>query len=140
VTRPVGALQITSRGVPVKVLQNLLVINGVQCAADGVFGQQTAAAVHKFQGLVGVPANGVADNVTQKWLAKGLAGVRSLKRGDRGDDVAAFQRILNLHQFPVGTDGMFGDGTLGSVQAFQRKHGLSPSGMVDEGTGRASWL
>jgi N-acetylmuramoyl-L-alanine amidase len=138
-TKPSGALQITSRGVPVKVLQNLLVVNGVPCAADGIFGQATAGAVQKFQGLIGVPATGVADNPTQKWLAKGLPGLKPLSLGDSGDSVAAFQRILNLHHCPVGVDGVFGAGMLGGVQAFQRKYGLSVSGAVDEGTRRASW-
>ena len=138
-TKPPGALQITDRGVPVKVLQSLLVVNGIPCAADGIFGQDTAGAVRKFQSKVGVPASGVADVATQMWLAKGLPGLRSLSVGHRGDDVAAFQRILSLHQIPVGADGVFGADTLGGVQAFQRKYGLSPTGVVDEGTRRASW-
>jgi peptidoglycan hydrolase-like protein with peptidoglycan-binding domain len=135
-TKPAGALQVTDRGAPVKVLQNLLVVNGVPCAADGIFGQDTAGAVRKFQTKVGVPANGVADIGTQKWLAKGLPSVRNLIVGHRGNDVAAFQRIMSLHQIAVGAEG---DNTLAGVQAFQRKYGLAPSGVVDEGTRRASW-
>ncbi len=76
---------------------------------------------------------------TQVWLARGLPGTRNLAVGLRGNDVAAFQRILGLHRISVGTDGAFGQATQAAVQSFQRKHGLSPSGVVDATTRRASW-
>jgi peptidoglycan hydrolase-like protein with peptidoglycan-binding domain len=138
-TKPPGALQVTDRGGAVKVLQNLLVVNGVGCDADGIFGQRTATAVRTFQGKAGIAATGVADIPTQVWLARGLPGTRKLAVGLRGDDVAAFQRILGLHRISVGTDGAFGQATQAAVQIFQRKHGLSPSGVVDATTRRASW-
>jgi len=138
-TKPAGALQITDRGAPVKILQNLLVVNGVPCDADGIFGQATAKAVQAFQGKAGLNGSGVADVGTQEWLGKGLPGLRDLKSGARGEDVAAFQRILILHKLDVGADGAFGTNTQAGVQAFQRKHGLAPTGVVDQTTRRASW-
>lgn len=139
-TPPADGLRLTNRGVPVSILQNLLVINGFRCAADGIFGKETELQLSAFQRAAGVNASGVGDAITLKLLARGLPGVRNLKAGHTGDDVRAFQRIIGLHQIACGVDGAFGVLTQASVQSFQRKYGLSASGVVDEDTRMASWI
>ena len=136
---PPNGLHMTSRGVPVKVLQNLLIMNGFKCAADGIFGQDTEHKLSDFQKAAGINVTGVGDVLTQKALGKGVAGIRELKSGTSGDDVRAFQRILGLHQIACDVDGAFGVNTKASVQSFQRKYGLSASGVVDAETRIASW-
>jgi N-acetylmuramoyl-L-alanine amidase len=136
---PADGLQLTSRGVPVQVLQNLLAMNGFPCSADGIFGQDTEHKLSDFQKAFGVNVTGVGDVITQKALGKGLPTVRDLKSGHFGDDVRAFQRILGLHQISCGVDGAFGILTQGAVQSFQRKNGIKASGVVDAETRLASW-
>lgn len=136
---PPDALRLTSRGVPVKVLQNLLVMNGFRCAADGIFGQETGRKVREFQRSAGLNVTGVGDMTTRVALAKGLPTVRELKAGHTGDDVGAFQRIMGLHQIACGVDNAFGVLTQSAVQAFQRKYGIKPTGVVDRDTRAASW-
>jgi len=58
-------------------------------------------------------------------------GVRALQIGDRGEDVAALQVVLNKLGFREGEiDGVFGPMTHGSVQRFQADHGLEKDGKV----------
>jgi len=55
--------------------------------------------------------------------------------GERGSQVAEIQRKLNAAGFPCGIpDGIFGQGTLAAVLAFQRAHGLTADGKVGPGT------
>jgi N-acetylmuramoyl-L-alanine amidase len=136
---PANGLRVTDRGVPVSVMQNLLIMNGFSCTADGIFGKETERKLRDFQRAFGTNASGVADTMTQNALAKGLARVRDLKTGLTGDDVRAFQRIMGLHQIACGVDGAFGALTLASVQSFQRKYGIQASGVVDQETRLASW-
>jgi hypothetical protein len=115
-------------------------LDGFRCTADGIFGKQTELQLSAFQRAVGVNASGVGDASTLKLLARGLPGVRDLKSCHTGEDVRAFQRILGLHQIACAVDGAFGGLTQASVQSFQRKYGLSASGVVDEDTRMASWI
>ena len=53
------------------------------------------------------------------------AGNRTLRRGDKGEDVARLQRLLN-----IGVDGDFGPATEQAVVNFQSINGLSSDGIV----------
>lgn len=68
------------------------------------------------------------------WLhglaAGGGGGHPTLRRGDRGDAVVELQRELSAAGFRVQTDGDFGPHTEEAVDAFQRRHGLVPDGVV----------
>jgi putative chitinase len=57
-----------------------------------------------------------------------------LRKGSRGDAVAALQRALVAAGFRMGVDGDFGPGTEMGVRAFQRAQGLSDDGVVGPGT------
>ena len=133
------AIQLTDRGPAVSVLQNLLEINGVPCRADGLFGQQTRTAVMLFQSQARLEATGKADSRTRRLLAQGLRGVRTLSSGDEGEDVKAFQRILQLHGITAEADGVFGAETQQALRAYRKMHGLPTSDHVDALAREAAW-
>lgn len=59
-------------------------------------------------------------------------GDRTLRRGDRGEDVAEMQRLLLAHGYSVGADGAdgdFGPDTESALRQFQEEHGLTPDGI-----------
>jgi putative chitinase len=57
------------------------------------------------------------------------AGKRTLRRGMKGDDVAAMQKVLG-----VAADGDFGFGTLTAVKKWQKTNGLAADGIVGPAT------
>jgi peptidoglycan hydrolase-like protein with peptidoglycan-binding domain len=127
----------------VKAVQQALGIS-----ADGVFGKQTAAAVRAFQRKHGLKPDGVVGPAT--WAALGVPNAHGILRQRHvaghahaarhhaaahvqrhvGTSVSDLQRLLGV---PV--DGDFGPQTERAVKAFQRKHGLTPDGVV----GPATW-
>ena len=59
--------------------------------------------------------------------------VQGLTRGAQGEEVAALQRRLTELRFDPGpADGSFGVGTMYAVQAFQKLHGMEPTGVVTD--------
>jgi N-acetyl-anhydromuramyl-L-alanine amidase AmpD len=57
---------------------------------------------------------------------------RTIRRGDRGDDVRALQKRLG-----IGADGIFGPGTEAAVRRLQRDRSLVPDGIVGPKTWQA---
>ncbi|MBM4279740.1 MAG: hypothetical protein FJ137_02915 [Deltaproteobacteria bacterium] len=68
---------------------------------------------------------------------------RTLREGDRADDVRALQRQLNARGAQLDVDGVFGVRMAAAVDGFQRSHGLDANGvagprtMAKLGAGRA---
>ena len=61
--------------------------------------------------------------------------MRTLRRGDRGEDVKVLQRALRRAGYDAGTiDSIFGSGTETAVRAFQRANGLTVDGIVGSRT------
>jgi murein DD-endopeptidase MepM/ murein hydrolase activator NlpD len=60
-------------------------------------------------------------------------GERTLERGDRGDDVRELQQLLTRLGLDTETDGVFGDGTVDQVEAYERREDLSVDGVVSPG-------
>lgn len=64
-----------------------------------------------------------------------VIGVRNLKSGDRGDDVAELQRLLTERGFGCGAaDGVFGAKTDAAVRAFQKANNLKIDGIAGANT------
>ena len=60
-----------------------------------------------------------------------VAPVVGLVAGAKGEEVAAIQRrLIELRFDPGAADGVFGLGTTYAVQAFQKLHGMKPTGEV----------
>jgi hypothetical protein len=59
---------------------------------------------------------------------------KTLRSGDRGDDVTRVQEWLCFHQFNVGIDGAYGDATEQGVADFQAASGVAVSGQADPAT------
>lgn len=57
----------------------------------------------------------------------------TLQKGDRGSDVAFFQKLLWQLQYTIAVDGIFGPQTQAAVKQFQRKHFLKVTGTVSPG-------
>lgn len=133
------ALRNGSRGDKVKELQGKL--NRHRAAGadaldeDGKFGAKTEDALRAFQRSQGLPETGEADAAT---LAA-LDAPPAMRRGERGEDVRALQRLLNHARraaglTPIATDGHFGGDTERALREFQRTQGLPETGVLNAAT------
>lgn len=126
---------------------------------DGSFGGATDAAVRKFQTDHGLTVDGAVGQQTRTELVKAVEKVLTaaakddmpiapykrptadVKRGMSGDDVKWVQyclyQQLKYNDSGYGVDGSFGDATEGSVRQFQKAHGLTENGIVNEQTRNA---
>jgi peptidoglycan hydrolase-like protein with peptidoglycan-binding domain len=105
---------------------------------DGVRGPLTKAAIVRFQRRRGLSVDGVVGPQTRSAFGKRgrpAFGSRTMKRGDRGWDVAAMQYILARRGYPPGAiDAVFGPMTDTALRNFQRALGLSPDGLAGPAT------
>ncbi|GAA4094728.1 peptidoglycan-binding domain-containing protein [Nonomuraea soli] len=103
--------------------------------ADGVYGKRTEEFVKAYQGLVGLPQDGVAGAHT--WTR--LIADNTLRPGDRGEEVRAVQwgLVKNGHLIREQVDGAFGTNTERELRRFQRFTGTSIDGIVGVQTWRA---
>jgi peptidoglycan hydrolase-like protein with peptidoglycan-binding domain len=111
-------------------------------SADGEFGRGTERALKAWQRQNGLAATGVAGAATRQKL--GLPAGAALKRpkpvkrrapahrrspgarrARRGGGVRALQAAIG-----VSADGVFGRGTERALKRWQRRHGLTPDGVV----------
>jgi 3D (Asp-Asp-Asp) domain-containing protein len=70
----------------------------------------------------------------------GPIGSHPLREGQTGPAVRVLQADLAGFGYPVRVTGLFGPGTLAALLAFQTQHGLSATGVMDEGTYEALLL
>jgi len=61
--------------------------------------------------------------------------MKTLRKGDRGDEVKEMQTALNGHGFNLDVDGSFGKQTETALKSFQASRGLSVDGVC----GAATW-
>jgi peptidoglycan hydrolase-like protein with peptidoglycan-binding domain len=108
---------------------------------DGVRGPVTKAAIVRFQRRRGLSVDGVVGPQTRRAFGKRgrpAFGSRTMKKGDRGWDVAAMQYILARRGYPPGAiDAVFGPMTDTALRNFQRAFGLSADGLAGPLTIRA---
>lgn len=171
VSAPTFPLSIGSTGDKVRVLQ--LRLNRISgnypsipkvARVDGIFSEDTDAAVKRFQEVFGLSPDGIVGNAT--WYAVNRIysavkrlneldseGIRldevtkqypgSLSLGSRGLGVSNLQYFLSyLSDFystipPLEIDSIFGNQTRESVLGAQRTFGLTPDGIVGENTWNA---
>jgi hypothetical protein len=130
------SLKYKSHGKRVVVLQHDLGI----APADGIFGHGTSRAVKRFQRRHHLHADGIVGSATWSMVRHSRHRARSSRVGSggagrvrgRGSSVALLQRRLG-----IGSDGVFGPGTLSAVKSFQSAHGLTADGIVGPGTWQA---
>ncbi len=128
---------------------------------DGVFGVETENAVREFQEIFNLSPDGIIGKATWyklKYLYVAVSnlaelnseGIRledipkqfagDIRLGNQGDPVRVLQYYLALvatynNAIPApAIDGIFGQGTLSAVNAFQLQYGLSQTGVVDAAT------
>src|SRR5215210_5599748 len=108
---------------------------------DGVRGPMTKSAIVRFQRRRGLSVDGVVGPQTRRAFGKRgrpAFGSRTMKRGDRGWDVAAMQYILARRGYPPGAiDAVFGPMTDTALRNFQRSYGLGADGLAGAMTVRA---
>jgi len=125
------------RGSAVEQLQQILNDLGYAAGtADGIFGAKTESAVRAFQADNGLTADGLVGRRTKEVLEDEWAPRPTLRRGDRSDDVAYLQGLLNDAGHSAGSaDGVFGVRTESAVREFQAGNGLTADGIV----GKRTW-
>ncbi len=124
------------RGPQVVRLQRLLRRHDFPIRVDGIYGPTTAAAIRSFQRVHGLPTDGIAGPSTYNALRRALPTYQLVRRLEyqrpplSGRDVSTVQRALHHAGYRIPIDGHFGPATKRAVIRFQRKHGLTPDGMV----------
>ena len=111
----------------------LLIQRHVELTVDGKFGPQTEAAVKFFQARHRISPSGKAGARTWEAL------VVPLWKGKSGAAVSAVEIQLK-YQYgfsSLSVDGKFGPMVKSAVKAFQKRYGLTPSGIVGERTWNA---
>jgi peptidoglycan hydrolase-like protein with peptidoglycan-binding domain len=132
---PRERLHVGSSGTRVANLQRQLKHAGFHPGAiDGEFGPHTKKALEAFQAKHNIPVDGVASPKVWKALGGEKGPIPgTLKEGAQGLHVKDLQRELKRAGFNPGpTDGIFGPHTKAAVQAFQKAHGLTPTGNAGE--------
>lgn len=130
---------------------------------DGIFGEQTEAAVQKFQEIFNLQVDGIVGSATWYALVRLYTAVNNLaelqsqgqtyysiawarnpiQQGDRGIRVEQLQYMLRvlsayISEIPsIAVDGIFGPATRDAVIAAQRKFGLPETGIVNYDTWEA---
>ncbi len=128
-------------GASVESLQRLLVEVGyLGRSIDGEYGSTTQKAVELFQKHHGLHMTGIADDETQEKIreARGTKGRNGggvvLTEGNRGNPVRMYQEKLSAAGVLSEVDSVYGKDTSAAVLAYQDRHGIPTSGIIDEMT------
>ena len=150
-------------GQPVRSLQAMLRVIAARhtdlpsVIPDGIYGNQTTAAVSAFQRNHGIPATGVADRNTWEQIVEAyepalvrvgpaqpleiiLEPGQIIRRGDAQPNVYILQAVLIVLSdiyasiTPPGMNGVLDDATAASLEAFQALSGLPQTGELDKVT------
>lgn len=151
-TPPIGFLTVGTRGSQVQRLQqNLKQLGYFYGNPTGYFDNSTKDAVMRFQQSYGLPMTGSVDPRTSQAIltvlrnrssegdvGRGVGGASDFEPiypGDNNPRVTKLQeRLLELGLLKAKPTGYFGPFTREGLLAFQRYHGLSENGFVDEST------
>jgi hypothetical protein len=138
-SKAMPVLKAGSKGPQVEFLQRALAhIKHSPGAFDGVFGEQTKAAVNRFQTSVQLSSDGIAGPNTWGALCTSFSNIKKkviVTLGSRGGEVRVLQHFLSKQGFGPGLiDGIFGDSIRNAVMQFQKSSGLIPNGIVESAT------
>jgi peptidoglycan hydrolase-like protein with peptidoglycan-binding domain len=105
---------------------------------NSIFNSSVEKAVRAFQHRVFLKEDGIVGQQTWQALYTGVpVNMPVLRRGSRDRNVVRLQEVLQASGLYYGAiNGTFSSTTEESVQAFQRRCGLVPNGIVD----RYTWL
>jgi peptidoglycan hydrolase-like protein with peptidoglycan-binding domain len=119
-----------AKGERVRTIELLLNQRGFRVPVDGVYGQDTATAVGKFQKAAKLKPNGTVGPATWRKL------IITVKRGSKGNAVLAVERWLRyVYGYKsVIVDRDFGPRTQAAVKSFQSFRGLKADGIVGADT------
>jgi peptidoglycan hydrolase-like protein with peptidoglycan-binding domain len=146
VTKP--ALKKGSRGDAVKDLQKLLYDSGAfaltcnygvpEVFIDGVFGDDTEAAVKAFQRQKFLKIDGIVGDLTWQVLSGVSDGnLPILRKGTKGELVSRVQqRLLISGDYKGNIDGDFGTATETAIKSLQKRTKLSVDGEI----GSRTWI
>ena len=158
-------VRITEDAVRVRYLQEMLRYLGLvldeaewTVAVTGVYNDETAQAVRRYQEERRLPVTGVVDFATWQTLTEEYLLEVELRKpvmvrvlpdiasyatlpGQRGDEVLILQILLNAmrheYDYPqVPLSGIYGAQTLEAVREYQQINGLDATGTAD----RRTWL
>ena len=103
--------------------------------AESVFGDMPVAVDERITGIV-VNDGAIDDDVLIYVDGQREFQVyrQDVRNGDKGDEVMRVQKRLKNLGYVYSADGSFGDNTELALKYFQRKHGLSESGVADKQT------
>jgi peptidoglycan hydrolase-like protein with peptidoglycan-binding domain len=99
---------------------------------DGVFGDQTEAAVRAFQQARGITVDGIVGQITWRNIDEFAEFDEPvLREGSTGLPVRRAQSRLSAASFDTGgVDGVFGPHTEAGVRAIQQATGITVDGIV----------
>jgi 3D (Asp-Asp-Asp) domain-containing protein len=125
-------MQKGSSGEDVKELQDYLMTKGMfpYHTATGYFGSITENSVAAFQESRNLQVDGLAGPETNQ-------AIQVLRRGDIGKQVIHIQSQLQKAGYDGQVDGIYGSGTVATVEQFQRNKGLTADGIAGPDTRRA---
>lgn len=125
-------MQKGSSGEDVRELQDYLMTKGMfpYHTATGYFGTITENAVESFQESRHLQVDGLAGPDTNQ-------AIQVLRRGDIGKQVIHIQSQLQKAGFDGQIDGIYGSGTVATVEEFQRSKGLTADGIAGPATREA---
>lgn len=126
-----------AEGEEVKQFQEILQRLGyLTTTPDGKSGNDTVAAIKRFQEKNGLIADGNLGPATRKLLLSDKAQANALTVGMSGVDVENVQKLLKKHGYlkDKNCTGYYGSVTEYAVKAFQKRNGLSVDGRVGRQT------
>lgn len=131
-------IAIEAEGDMVSELQQRLYELGYIDTVTGYFGEETLAAVAKFQKLNGLTEDGKVDKHTREMLYDPNAVPNMYTFGEQSPEILACQqRLKELGYLTTEPDGNFGEDTKAAVRRFQESNGLVVDGNIGPTTREA---
>ena len=114
--------------------QRLHTLGYLTTTPDGKYGQDTVAAVKRFQERNGLISDGYLGTATKELLLSDSAQANSIGLGDSGDDVTRIQERLVALGYMRSSTGYFGESTVAALKSFQQRNGLTADGKFGAST------